>query len=48
MAASSFYIMLFGNSYVIYWLPRYPVFLITLTQSGRLPIVTYPHCPALV
>ena len=33
-----------GNSYCTYWLPKHPVFLFTLalTQSVRLPMVTYP------
>ena len=33
-----------GNPYFTYWLPKRPVFLfiLTLTQSVRLPKVTYP------
>ena len=31
-----------GNPYFIYWLPKHPVFLFTLTQSVRVPMVTYP------
>ena len=31
-----------GNSYFTYWLPKHPVFWFTLTQSVRLPMVTYP------
>ena len=33
-----------GNLYFIYWLPKHLVFLFTLilTQSVRLPMVTYP------
>ena len=51
MTASNLYILYktplgetgcLGNPYFIYWLPKHPVFLFTLTQSVRLPIVTYP------
>ena len=31
-----------GNTYFIYWFSKHPVFLFTLTQSVRLPMVTYP------
>ena len=31
-----------GNPYFIYWLPKHPVFWFTLTQSVRVPMVTYP------
>ena len=33
-----------GNLYFIYWLPKHPVFwfILTLTQSVRPPMVTYP------
>ena len=33
-----------GNPYFTYWLPKHPVFwfTLTLTQSVRLPMVTYP------
>ena len=31
-----------GNPYFIYWWPKHPVFFATLTQSVRLPMVTYP------
>ena len=51
MAASNLYILYktssgetgcLGNPYLICWLPKHPVFLFTLTQSVRLPMVTYP------
>ena len=31
-----------GNPYFTHWLPNHPVFWFTLTQSVRLPVVTYP------
>ena len=31
-----------GNPYFTHWLPKHPVFSFTLTQSDRLPMVTYP------
>ena len=31
-----------GNPYFIYWLPKHPVFWFIVTQSVRLPMVTYP------
>ena len=31
-----------GNTYFIYWFSKHPVFLFALTQSVRLPMVTYP------
>ena len=30
-----------GNLYFTHWLPKHPVFWFTLTQSVRLPVVTY-------
>ena len=31
-----------GNPYFIHWLPKHPLFWFTLTQSVRLPMITYP------
>ena len=51
MAASNLYILYkthlgetgcLGNPYSICWFSKHPVFLFTLTQSVRLPMVTYP------
>ena len=51
MSASDLYILYkallgetgcLGNPSFIYWFPKHPVLLFTLTQSVRLPMVTYP------